>query len=115
MSNAAAPAGAGGVNSDAQALAALGDALDRLGARNLRDLAEVAILLRTHPQWAVWYARLGIPLDPASTIMTRPAPPKPDLETTRLTPAQLAAARASITMIRDAAGLSSALAGRRPA
>ena len=57
---------------------------------------------------AFWYARLGIPLDPVSTVMPRPAPPKPDLETTRLTPAQLAAARASITMIREAAGLPSA-------
>jgi hypothetical protein len=64
---------------------------------------------------AFWYARCGIPLDPASTIMARPAPPRPDLETARLTAAQLAAARASITMIRDAAGLPSALAGRRPA
>lgn len=50
MSDAAAPAVAGGVSSDAQALAALGDTLDRLGARNLRDLAEVANLLRAHPQ-----------------------------------------------------------------
>ena len=64
---------------------------------------------------AFWYARLGIPLDPDSTVMARPAPPKPDLETTRLTPAQITAARASITMIRDAAGLPSALAGRRSA
>jgi hypothetical protein len=62
---------------------------------------------------AFWYARLGIPLDPVNTVMPRPAPPKPDLETTRLTPAQLAAARASITLIRDAAGLPSALTGRR--
>ncbi len=64
---------------------------------------------------AFWYARVGIPLDPARTVMTRPAPPRPDLETTRLTPTQLAAARASTTMIRDAAGLPSVLAGRRPA
>jgi len=64
---------------------------------------------------AFWYARLGIPLDPASTVMTRPAPPKPDLETTRLSPAQLATAHASITMIRDAAGLPSALTTRGPA
>ena len=64
---------------------------------------------------AFWYARYGIPLDPASTIMARPAPPKPDLETARLTAAQLASARASITMIRDAAGLPSALARRQPA
>ena len=63
---------------------------------------------------AFWYAQLGIPLDPASTVMAWPAPPKPDLETTRLTPAQLAAARASITMIRDAAGLSADRVRRRP-
>lgn len=62
---------------------------------------------------AFWYARCGIPLDAATTVMTRPAPPRPDLETTRLTAAQLAAARASITQIRDAAGLPSALAGSR--
>jgi hypothetical protein len=54
---------------------------------------------------AFWYARLGIPLNPSSTVMAQPAPPRPDLETTRLTPAQLAAARAGITMIRVAAGL----------
>jgi hypothetical protein len=64
---------------------------------------------------AFWYARLGIPLDPASMVMTRPAPPKPDLETTRLTPAQAAAAYAGITMIRDAAGLPSILTGKCPA
>jgi hypothetical protein len=65
---------------------------------------------------AFWYARCGIPLDAATTVMTRPAPPRPDLETTRLTAAQLAAARASITMIRNAAGLlPSALAGSRHA
>lgn len=64
---------------------------------------------------AFWYARCGIPLEAASTIMARPVPPRPDLETSRLTAAQLASARASITMIRDAAGLPSALAGRRPA
>jgi hypothetical protein len=61
---------------------------------------------------AFWYARLGIPLNPATTVMARPAPPKPDLETTRLTPAQLAAARSSIAMLRDAAGLA-AVHGRR--
>jgi hypothetical protein len=60
---------------------------------------------------AFWYARCGIPPDPTTTVMTHPAPPRPDLETTQLTTAQLAAARASITMIRDAAGLPSALAG----
>jgi hypothetical protein len=60
---------------------------------------------------AFWYARLGIPLNPDTMVMAGPAPPNPDLETTRLTPDQLADAHASITMIRDAAGLPSALAG----
>jgi hypothetical protein len=64
---------------------------------------------------AFWYARLGIPLDPSGTVMARLAPPKPDLETTRLTPAQLAVARAGITMIRRAAGLPARRAGRRRA
>jgi hypothetical protein len=63
----------------------------------------------------VLVCRCGIALDPASTVMTRPAPGRPDLETTRLTASQLAAARAGIAMIRDAAGLPSVLAGRRPA
>jgi hypothetical protein len=64
---------------------------------------------------AFWYARHGIPLDPSSTEMTRPAPPKPDLETTQLTAVQLAAARANITMIRQAAGLPARPEERRPA
>jgi hypothetical protein len=62
---------------------------------------------------AFWYARIGIALNPVTTVMTWPVPPKPDLETTRLTPPELAAARAGITMIRDAAGLSPADARRR--
>jgi hypothetical protein len=44
----------GGAGIDAQALAALGDALDRLGASGLRVVAEAAVLLHAHPQWAVW-------------------------------------------------------------
>jgi hypothetical protein len=54
---------------------------------------------------AFWYARLGIPLDTASCRMAAPGPLRPDLEETRLTPAQLAAAQAGVTMIREAAGL----------
>jgi hypothetical protein len=56
---------------------------------------------------AFWYARLGIPLDAASCQMAAPAPPRPDLESTRLTAAQLTAAQADIMMIREAAGLPS--------
>ena len=42
------------VSGEAQALAALGDALERLDAGSVRVLAEVAVLLRAHPQWAIW-------------------------------------------------------------
>jgi hypothetical protein len=56
---------------------------------------------------AFWYARCGIPLNPASPTMAAPVPPRPDLETTRLTSAQLTAAEASITLIRESAGLPS--------
>ena len=38
---------------DAQALMALGVALDRLGVGSVRGLAEVALLVRGFPQWAV--------------------------------------------------------------
>lgn len=44
----------GGAGMDAEALAALGDALDRLGASGLRIVAEAALLLLRHPHWAVW-------------------------------------------------------------
>lgn len=54
---------------------------------------------------AFWYARCGIPLDTASCHMAVPAPSKPDLEGTRLTPAQLAVAQAGVAVIREAAGL----------
>lgn len=43
-----------GASGDAQALAALGEALDRLGAGSARRPAEVAVLLRIFPHWAVW-------------------------------------------------------------
>jgi hypothetical protein len=61
---------------------------------------------------AFWHARLSIPLDPACRPMTTAAPPKPDLESTRLTPAQLTEAHANITLIRDAAGLPALPPGR---
>lgn len=38
----------------AQAPAALGEALDRLGASSARRLAEVAVLMHAFPRWAVW-------------------------------------------------------------
>ena len=77
MSQAGWPAGAGGVSGDAQALAALGDALDRLGAGNFRVLAEAAILLRDHPRWAVW-----LPASDHDWTAVRPAssrPPGPEV------------------------------------
>jgi hypothetical protein len=51
VSSADPSAGTGG---DAHAIVALGEALDRLGAGSARRLAEVAVLLRAFPRWAVW-------------------------------------------------------------
>jgi hypothetical protein len=42
-----------------QALSALGDALDQLGAGSVRALAEAAILLHAFPQWAIWLPPAG--------------------------------------------------------
>lgn len=38
---------------DIQALMALGEALDRLGAGSVRGFAEAAFLVRAFPQWAI--------------------------------------------------------------
>jgi hypothetical protein len=74
MSGSVSAAGAAG---DAQALTALGDALDRLGARDIRVLAEAVVLLRAHPHWAVW-----LPADGGGWTAVRPAgwmPPGPEV------------------------------------
>ena len=39
---------------DVQALMALGVALDRLGAHDVRDLIEAVVLTRAFPRWAIW-------------------------------------------------------------
>ena len=73
MSSADLPAQASG---DAQALAALGDALDRLGAGSARRLAEVAALVHAFPRWAVW-----VPEGSGTWTAARPAgsmPPGPE-------------------------------------
>jgi hypothetical protein len=57
-----------GASGDAQALAALGEALDRLDAGSARHLAEVAILVRAFPRWAVW-----VPASSATWTAARPA------------------------------------------
>ena len=57
-----------GASGDAQALAALGDALDRLGAGSARRLAEVAVLVRGFPRWAFW-----MPTDVGIWTAARPA------------------------------------------
>lgn len=44
----------GGIAIDVQAFVALGEALDRLGIGSMRIAAEVVILLRSHPRWAIW-------------------------------------------------------------
>jgi hypothetical protein len=61
---------------DAQALATLGEALDRLGAGSARRLAEVAVLVRAFPRWAVW-----VPAGGVTWTAARPAgsmPPGPE-------------------------------------
>jgi hypothetical protein len=70
------PAGAGG---DVQAVTALGDALDRVGAHGIRVLAEVAVLLYAHPRWAIW-----LPVGGREWTAVRPAgsiPPGPEVPT----------------------------------
>ena len=57
---------------DAQALVALGEALDRLGAGRVRGFAEVAVLARAFPRWAVWRqdnGRLWIAVRPVARFL----------------------------------------------
>lgn len=73
MSSADPSAGARG---DAQALMALGEALDQLGAGSARRLAEFAVLVHAFPRWAVW-----IPTGSGMWTAARPAgsmPPGPE-------------------------------------
>jgi hypothetical protein len=70
-------AGNGGADIDAEALAALGAALDRLGASGLRAVAEAAVLLHAYPQWAIW-----LPAGGREWTAVRPAgsmPPGPEV------------------------------------
>lgn len=59
VNDAAPPGGSGRTGSDAQALAALGDAVDRLGAGRVRGLVEVVALVHAHPRWGIWLAADG--------------------------------------------------------
>jgi len=59
VSDAVPPAGPGRTGGDAHALAALGDALDWLGAGSVRGLVEVVALVRAHPRWGIWLAADG--------------------------------------------------------
>lgn len=51
---------------------AVGGMLDRFGARNLRVVAEAAVLLHEHPQWAVWLPAVG-----GEWVAVRPAGSRP--------------------------------------
>jgi hypothetical protein len=65
-----------GASGDAQALAALGEALERLGAGCARRLTEVVVLVRAFPRWAVW-----VPAGSGTWTAARPAgsmPPGPE-------------------------------------
>jgi hypothetical protein len=67
---------AASASDDAQALAALRDALGPFGACCPRGLAEAAILLCAFPQWAIW-----LPADRGAWTAVRPAdsmPPGPE-------------------------------------
>jgi hypothetical protein len=67
-----------GAIGDAQALAALGEALDRLGAGSLRRLAEVAVLVHAFPRWAVWVPEGGdtwTAVRPAGSMFPGPEAP----------------------------------------
>lgn len=59
------------------ALAALGDVLDRLGAGSVGVLVQAAFLLRAYPRWAIW-----LPADGREWTAIRPAgsrPPSPEM------------------------------------
>jgi hypothetical protein len=58
----------------------------------------------------VWYAAIGLQIDPRTGCAESDAPGKPELESTRLNPAQQAAARANITVLRASANLTADLA-----
>lgn len=63
---------------DAQALAALRDALGRFGACHPRGLAEAAILLCAFPEWAVWLLAdrgMWTALRPAESVPPGPEAP----------------------------------------
>jgi hypothetical protein len=61
---------------DVQALSALGDALDQLGARSVRVLVEAAILLRAFPRWAIWLPPTGGTWTAARSADSRPPGPE---------------------------------------
>jgi hypothetical protein len=65
-----------GASGDAQALAALGEALERLGAGSTRRLTEVVVLVCAFPRWAIW-----VPAGGGTWTAARPAgsmPPGPE-------------------------------------
>jgi hypothetical protein len=72
--------------------------------RRHRELAHRAVR-SNDSSMAVWYAAIGLAIDPRVGRAERDAPGKPELERTRLGPARLAAARANIAILRASAGL----------
>jgi hypothetical protein len=72
-------------------LAALGEALDWIGAGRVRRLAEVVVLLRAFPQWAVWLPTGGVlwtAVRPAGSMA--PGPEVPMLWVRAVTAGELA-------------------------
>ena len=95
-------AGSGGSSIDIQALAALGEALDRLGADGVRILAEVAVLVCAHPQWAIWIPGDGRPWAAVRSAGSRPPGPEVPLVWTQAGTAGELAVR--IRAVDDALG-----------
>jgi hypothetical protein len=72
--------------------------------RRHRELAHQAVR-SNDSSMAVWYAAIGLALDPRTGRADQDAPGKPELERTRLDRARLAAARANVAVLRASAGL----------
>jgi hypothetical protein len=80
-----------GTGVGARVVVVLGGVLDMLGARGMRVLAEAAVLLHTHPPWAVWLPAGGrewVAVRPASS--QPPAPEMPSVWVTARTAGELA-------------------------
>lgn len=70
-----------------------------------RDRGHDEFICGNDSSFAFWYAACDLHVDPVTGRAPTEAPGKPDLETTTLDPPRLAAAYATIALLRDAVGL----------